>query len=247
MKVVGVIPARYASTRFPGKPLVEILGKPMVLWVAERTAQALGLENTFVATDDNRIADVVKNAGFQAVMTSSSCLTGTDRLWDFAQQIEADIYVNIQGDEPMVKPSDIQNVVELKKQNPNFIINAMCKLRSEEDPRDLTIPKVLASRNGDLIYMSRSPIPYPKSGKLDGITFYKQVCIYAFNFKELQAFGTQTQKAYCEQFEDIEILRFLDLGFKVKMLEVESSSAAVDLPEHVPMIENLMRNENNYT
>ncbi len=240
MKVVGVIPARYASTRFPGKPLVKILGKPMVLWVAERTADALGKENTYVATDDNRIADVVIQAGFQAVMTSDKCLTGTDRLWDFAQQIPADIYINVQGDEPMVKPSDIHKVIDTKKQYSHAIINAMCKLRAEEDPQDLTIPKVLASRYGDLIYMSRSPIPYPKSGNLEGITFYKQVCIYAFNYQELQAFGKEMKKAYCEQFEDIEILRFLDLGFKVKMVEVEASSAAVDLPEHVPMIEKLM-------
>lgn len=244
MKIVGVIPARYASTRFPGKPLVKILGKPMILWVAERTAEALGVENTYIATDDNRIAEVAQNAGFQAVMTSNKCLTGTDRLWDFAQQIPADIYINVQGDEPMVKPADILKVIETKKQNPLIIINAMCKLRPEEDPCDLTIPKVLASRNGNLIYMSRSPIPYPKSGNLEGITFYKQVCIYAFNYQELQAFGKETQKAYCEQFEDIEILRFLDLGFKVKMVEVNSASAAVDLPEHVPMIEKLMSHEN---
>ncbi len=244
MKVVGVIPARYASTRFPGKPLVKILGKPMVIWVAEKTADALGIEFTYVATDDIRIADVVKKAGFQVVMTSPNCLTGTDRLWDFAQQISAEIYVNVQGDEPMVKPNDILQVVKEKKQNPNFIVNAMCKLRPEEDPRDLTIPKVLASRNGDLIYMSRSPIPYPKSGDLKGIQFYKQVCIYAFNYQELHAFGSENHKAYCEQFEDIEILRFLDLGFKVKMVEVEASSAAVDLPEHVPMIEKLLSNGN---
>lgn len=244
MRIVGVIPARYASTRFPGKPLVKILGKPMVLWVLERTVEALGKANTYVATDDDRIAEVVKENGYQVVMTSDKCLTGTDRLWDFAQRVQADCYINIQGDEPMVKPSDIQKVVEEKLKFPNHIINAMCKLRPQEDPWDLTIPKVLASRNQELIYMSRSPIPYSKSGKFDGITFYKQVCIYAFNYQELKAFGQETQKAYCEQYEDIEILRFLDLGFKVKMVEVESSSAAVDLPEHVSMIEKLLSNEN---
>ena len=243
MKVVGVIPARYASTRFPGKPLVKILGKPMILWVAEKTAAALGKGFTYVATEDERIAQVVQEDGFQVVMTSPNCLTGTDRLWDFAQQVSAEIYVNVQGDEPMIKPNDILKVVEHKKQNPNCVVNAMCKLRPVEDPFDLTIPKVLASRNGDLIYMSRSPIPYSKSGNLNGIDFYKQVCIYAFNYEELKAFGSEPQKAYCEQFEDIEILRFLDLGFKIKMVEVEFASAAVDLPEHVPMIEKLLQNE----
>lgn len=241
MKVVGVIPARYKSSRFLGKPLALILGKPLVIWVAELTANALGIENTFVATDDQRIFDVAEQNGFQAVMTSENCLTGTDRLWDFAQKVSADIYVNVQGDEPLIEPNDILKIIEVKKNNLDCVVNTMTKLRPQENPKDLTIPKVLAGQNGDLIYMSRTPIPAAKDGSSEGIEFYKQVCIYAFTFDELEKFGTQTQKAYCEQFEDIEILRFLDLGIRVKMVEVENASAAVDLPEHISMVEKLMK------
>lgn len=241
MKVVGIIPARYKSSRFPGKPLALILGKPLVIRVAELTAKALGTQNTFVATDDERIFDVAEQNGFQAVMTSENCLTGTDRLWDFAQKVSADIYVNVQGDEPLIKPNDILKIVEVKKNNLDCVVNAMTKLRPQENPGDLTIPKVLANRNGNLIYMSRTPIPAAKDGSFEGIEFYKQVCIYAFTFGELKKFGTQIQKSFCEKFEDIEILRFLDLGVPVKMLEVENASVAVDLPEHIAKVEKLMK------
>lgn len=238
--VVGVIPARYKSTRFPGKPLALILGKPMILWVAEKVAQVIGNHRTFVATDDERIKEVVENAGFNAVMTSPNCLTGTDRVWDFAQKVDARIYLNVQGDEPLINPMDILKVIDAKRRNFHQVTNAMCKMRPEEDPFDLTIPKVIINKNSDLIYMSRTPVPFSKSGNIKGITYYKQVCIYAFNMDELSHFGTQPNKTYCEQYEDIEILRFIELGYAVKMVEVEKSPVAVDLPEHVPIVEKLL-------
>jgi len=240
MKIAGIIPARYKSTRFPGKPLALILGKPMILWVAEISAKALGKENVWVATDDERIKNVVETAGFQVVMTSEDCLTGTDRLYDAAKQISADMFINIQGDEPMLDPEVIQLVADTKKKYPNEVINAMCRLLPDEDPNDRTIPKVLANKHGKMIYMSRLPIPGNKSGDLSGIPFFKQVCVYAFNFAELEAFGKCTQKAEFEAHEDIEILRFFDLGFDVRMVEVKASSIAVDLPEHIQKVEKAM-------
>lgn len=238
--VVGVIPVRYQSSRFPGKPLALILGKPMVLWVAEKVAQVIGKHRTYVATDDERIKEVVESAGFQVVMTSSDCLTGTDRVCEFAKQVDSRIYLNVQGDEPLVDPKDILKVIESKRKNLYMVAHAMCKLRPDEDPYDLNIPKVITNRYGELIYASRAPIPHTKSGDLSGITFYKQVCIYAFNGHELGHYYCHPKKTYCEQYEDIEILRFIDLGYMVKMVEVDKAPVAVDLPEHIPIVEKLL-------
>ncbi len=114
MKVIGIIPARYKSSRFPGKPLALILNKPMIIWVCEIVEKALGKENTFVATDDKQIKETVLKHGYNVVMTSENCLTGTDRLWEVAQKIKADIYVNIQGDEPTLDPNEIYGLLSEK-------------------------------------------------------------------------------------------------------------------------------------
>jgi len=235
MKVIGIIPARYKSSRFPGKPLALILNKPMIIWVCEITEKALGKENTFVATDDDRIKKVVESYGYNVVMTSDNCLTGTDRLWEVAQKIPADIYVNIQGDEPTLDPNEIIRFVEVKKNNPDFIINGMTKITEEENPENVNLPKVLVNNKNDLIYMSRLPIPGIKSSGTP--TYFKQVCIYAFNYNELKAYGTCKEKAYYEKLEDIEILRFFDLRIKIKMVETKLTSLAVDIPEDVEIVE----------
>ena len=115
MKIIGVIPARYQSSRFPGKPLVELNGIPMIIRVAKIVEKAINKENTYIATDDNRIKDLVESYGFKVVMTSSDCLTGTDRVYDFSKQIKADIYINVQGDEPFIRPIDIKNFINFQQ------------------------------------------------------------------------------------------------------------------------------------
>src|SRR6056297_1667957 len=123
MRASVIIPARFASSRFPGKPLVPLLGKPMILWVAELSARAVGVENVYIATEDKRIADAVEAGGFQAVMTSDDALTGTDRLAQAAEQVEADLYINVQGDEPLADPDDILKVRDVKLANMADVIN----------------------------------------------------------------------------------------------------------------------------
>lgn len=241
MKCIGVIPARYKSSRYPGKPLVEILGIPMIIRVAEIVSKALGKENTYVATEDNRIKEVVEKYGFQAIMTSDNCFTGTDRVWEVAQQVEADIYLNIQGDEPVLNPDDIVNIAEEKKKYPNHVINGMINLTEDEDPANVNLPKVLVNKHNDLIYMSRLPIPGIKDASKGKPIHKKQVCIYAFNYYELKSFGEATEKAYYEQFEDIEILRFFDFSTPIKMVETSSSSLAVDVPEDVEKVERFLK------
>lgn len=236
-KIVGIIPARYQSSRFPGKPLVTLLGKPMILYVAEITANALGQENTWVATDDQRIADVVKRAGFNVAITSEASLTGTDRVWEAAGQVKADIYVNVQGDEPLIDPKDIELIVTEKKKRKKGVVNGMCRLLPHEDASNINIPKVITTENNRMVYMSRAAIPGFKSSHNKPEHYMKQVCIYAFSFEELEAFGRFGRKSTLEKHEDIEILRCLDLSIHVLMVETSGASLAVDIPEDVPVVE----------
>lgn len=237
MRSVVVIPARYKSTRFPGKPLVPLLGKPMIIWVAELSAQAVGHSNVYVATDDQRIADTVTGAGFNAVLTSDSALTGTDRLAEAAQKIDADIYINVQGDEPLVDPNDICRIRDEKKKDMASVINGFSWISDEENPSSINIPKVITDESGNLVYMSRSLIPGHKDPKNTPAKYKKQVCIYAFTKEELLRYKSFGRKSYLEQCEDIEILRFLEIRIPVKMIETRPGSLAVDIPEDVIAVE----------
>lgn len=237
MKSVVVIPARYKSTRYPGKPLVSLLGKPMILWVAELSAKAVGRDSVYIATEDQRIFDVVQAAGFNAVMTSQDALTGTDRLAEAANLIDADIYINVQGDEPILSPADITKILEIKESNMQSIVNGFCWMAEEENPHSVNVPKVITNEVGRLIYMSRKALPGFKDERQAPLRFKKQVCIYAFTKDELLAFKNFGRKSYLESAEDIEILRFLEMDKSIVMVETTGGSLAVDVPEDVPPVE----------
>jgi 3-deoxy-manno-octulosonate cytidylyltransferase (CMP-KDO synthetase) len=237
MKVIIVIPARYKSSRFPGKPLVNLLGKPMIQWVSELSSKAVGIENVYIATDDDRIAQAVTLLGYQVVITSEQCLTGTDRLAEVAKKIEADIYVNVQGDEPLVDPQDILKVIGAKKSYPDEVINGYAVLGSDEDPRNLNIPKVIFTEDKRLVYMSRQALPGFKEQKNAPAKYFKQVCIYAFNRQQLLEYGQYGKKSTLEKSEDIEIIRFLEWGQNIRMVETRPGSLAVDSPEDVQKVE----------
>ncbi len=241
MKSVVIIPARYKSSRYPGKPLVPLLGKPMILWVAELSAKAVGIESVYVATDDERIADVVKAAGFTPLMTSSEALTGTDRLAEAARLIDADIFINVQGDEPTLNPNDICKVRDKKLENPSSIVNAYCWISEFENPDSVNIPKVITNESDRLIYMSRKSLPGYKDAQNAPAKFKKQVCIYAFTREELESFQTFGRKSALETCEDIEILRFLEMEKTILMIESSGGSLAVDVPEDVSPVEEALR------
>lgn len=241
MKALGIVPARYASSRFPGKPLVPILGVPMVVRVARLTAEALGKAQTCVATDDERIATVVRDHGFDVAMTSTGALTGTDRLAEVAEQRAADVYVNVQGDEPMLDPANIAKVVEARARFPGEIVNAMCRLGPGEEPDNPNIPKVVTTEDGRLLYMSRRALPGYKDSKNAPREYWKQICIYAFLREELLAYARFGRKSAVEACEDIEILRFLELGIPIRMVEVSAGTLAVDNPPDVALVEEEMR------
>ena len=235
MKTIIVIPARYQSSRFPGKPLALINGIPMIQRVWERCCLAIDSDDVFVATDDDRIQASCMSFGAKVVRTSSSCLTGTDRVAEVAEQIDADCFVNVQGDEPLVEPEAIKAVISAFSDTRPELCNAMSVITDEAEYFSPNVPKVVFSEDSALMYMSRAPIPKRKDGGFE--LGYKQVCIYAFSAVALSAFSDRTRKCLFEQLEDIEILRFLEMGWRVQMVEVLAGSIAVDVPEDVGKVE----------
>ena len=234
-----VIPARYKSNRFPGKPIIDINGIPMVIRVANIASQVVPKENIYIATDDERISDVVEKYGYNYIMTTD-CLTGTDRVAQASRLIDKNIILNIQGDEPLLDPNDIRKVINMKLKYSNSVINCMSRFDSTE-ATNRNIPKVVSNFNNDLIYMSRSAIPGTKYGHSKKT--YKQVCIYAFTKDELNKFyeyGLENGKSQLEWTEDIEVLRFVELGMKVKMVETFGTTQAVDVPDDVDKVLELL-------
>jgi len=229
-----VIPARFKSSRFPGKPLIDINGKSMIRRVWEKCVEASSEENVIIATDDARIEDHALKNGMRTIMTSKDCLTGTDRVAEVAKKIEADFYVNVQGDEPLINHSDIEEVIRAFKENPLFTYCGMSKADSDNDYNNHNIPKVVTAIDGSLLYISRAGIPANKNGS--SLPIMKQVCIYAFPKNHLDKFGVDKDKTKLESFEDIELLRLIELGCKVKMIELNNSSIAIDTPEDLKKV-----------
>lgn len=235
MNALVIVPARFASSRLPGKPLIDLCGTPMIVRTCEQCLKAVPPEMLIVATDDERIKSVCEAAGLRVVMTSSNCLTGTDRVAEVARLIEADIYINVQGDEPLFNPDDLQLLIETALQHPEQVINGYCPIDDEASFRSSSIPKAVFRPDGRLLYMSRAPIPTDKKEEFH--TAWRQVCAYAFPAKALNAFAAEKTKSPLEAIEDIEILRFLELGWEVKMIPMSATSIAVDTPDDVPKVE----------
>jgi len=232
IEVLAIIPARYASTRFPGKPLADIHGKPMIQWVYERTLKARGIDRAVVATDDERIAAVVRGFGGEVVMTSSDLASGTDRVAAVADVMPAKVYVNVQGDEPMIDPQAIELATELVRSGRFPMGTAMTPLRSTEELHEPTVVKVIADRTGRAIYFSRLPIPYsrgpePSSGQ--GFVGMRHVGIYVYDHATLMRFRSLTHSRL-EAAEVLEQLRALEDGIPIGIAEVNFTSIGVDTP-----------------
>lgn len=238
MRTVLIIPARYDSSRLPGKPLIKIAGETMIFRTWHQCTQAFPKEDIYIATDDDRIACHCREKGMNYLMTSSKCLTGTDRIVDACTQINADIYINVQGDEPIINPEDIKIMFDASRRYQGEVLNGVCRIENERHFYSSTIPKVVMRADGRLLYMSRAPIPTNKAGKFEKA--WRQVCIYVFPKKALLDFGSMHCKAELEEIEDIEILRFLEMGYEVRMIPLSSSSVAVDTAEDVLEVEGLI-------
>jgi 3-deoxy-manno-octulosonate cytidylyltransferase (CMP-KDO synthetase) len=244
-KTIIIIPARYGSSRFKGKPLVKILGRELILRVADVCAKTIGRENTYIATDSYKIAQKVKNSNFKYLLTSKKCLTGTDRVAEASKKVKADIYINVQGDEPLVNPRDIKKIITAKKKYPKHVICGFDKIHKLQDPKSLNLPKVVVNSKNELVYISRSLIPGSKK-EVKNKKYFKQVCIYAFNYVELKKFFSLKRKSFIEDMEDIEILRFFDLDIKIKMVKLNSNSVAVDEISDVKKAEKIIRANNKH-
>ncbi|MBD9501520.1 3-deoxy-manno-octulosonate cytidylyltransferase [Pseudomonas sp. BGr12] len=237
-----IIPARYQSSRLPGKPLVQLNGVPMIVRTYRQCLKACPAERIHVATDDDRIREVCEQHGISVLMTSSQCLTGTDRLAECAQQLDAEVFINVQGDEPVFNPDDLRRMIEACGQWPGEVLNGYCAIEEEAQFRSTSTPKVVLRPDGRLLYMSRATIPGTKSNEF--VRGWRQVCLYAFPRESLAAFAACDSKTPLESLEDIEILRFLELGWEVRMLELSQDSIAVDNPEDVDAAEAAIRARN---
>ncbi len=243
MKIIGIIPARYQSSRFEGKPLADILGKPMIWWVYQQAIKVKYLDEVYVATDDVRIEKACKDNNINVIMTSSEHKTGTDRIGEVARKIKADLYVNIQGDEPMIEPETISKAIIPFLENKNLqVSNLMTKIKDPVDVVNFTVPKVITNKDNIGIYLTRSTTPYPK-GSID-YSYYKQVCVYGFTPEALE-FYCNNPRGKIEQIEDIEILRFIEAGYKVQYIEVDSDTVAVDTKKDLEKVRFLMKEKYN--
>lgn len=240
MKIIAVIPARYESSRFQGKPLVDICGKLMIERVYLQAKKVKEFDEVYVATDDQRIYDACEQRGVKAVMTSTKHRTGTDRIGEVAVKIPADLYVNIQGDEPLIEPGTIRQAIlpfiqgEIKDLQ---VTNLMTEIHDPVDLINFTVPKVLAAKDGRGVFLTRAAAPFPK-GSIEA-KYYKQVCVYGFTPEALRFYcdyGKKYGKAKIEAIEDIEILRFIENGYRVQYIEVDSETIAVDTPNDLERV-----------
>ncbi len=243
-QVLAVIPARFASTRFPGKPLAPIAGRPMVLRVVERVRRAQSVGRVLVATDDERIFQAVSGAGGEAMMTRSDHCSGTERLAEVAGGLLASVYVNVQGDEPLIEPAAVDAVVEAILREPAVSVSTLAvAIREPRDALDPNIVKVVCDAAGDALYFSRAPIPHVRgdgAGFAPGATaHWKHLGIYAYRRDPLLEFP-RLAPGRLERLEQLEQLRFLEHGYKIRVVETTHDAVSVDVPADVPRVEALL-------
>ena len=247
MNVTAVIPARYGSTRLPGKPLIEIAGTPMILHVCRRVESADRVTRVVVATDDERIAEVVRSAGFEAVMTSSDLPSGSDRIAAAIEELDVDgVILNVQGDEPMIDPDVIDHVVDRFAESEADCATPIVRIDSMALLFDPDTPKVVLRPDGCALYFSRTPLPYFRDRDpeewLDRHTFHRHVGLYLYRSAILRRFIEATPSP-TEQAEQLEQLRMLELGMSILCVEVEYDGQAVDSAEDVMRVEGRMQKE----
>lgn len=234
-----VIPARMASTRLPGKPLINLEGKTMIQRTYEQCAKVNGSDNVVVATDHQLIVDHCSKLGMNVLLTSMGALTGTDRVAEVAENYSCAFYVNVQGDEPMIDPNDIRTIVN-KMLNGKFdIVAGYTSIDSASMYNSFDIPKIVMNVNDELLYMSRSPIPGSKDGKF--LKSWRQVCVYAFSKKALAFYKGLGVKSVLEGIEDLELIRFVENGWRVQMVELSSTSISVDNVDDVRRVCEVLR------
>jgi 3-deoxy-manno-octulosonate cytidylyltransferase (CMP-KDO synthetase) len=249
MSVTVIIPARYASTRFPGKPLADLCGKPMIQWVYERSAQCELVDRVIVATDDDRIVAAVRAFGGEVAMTRDDHPSGTDRLAEVARRLEADLIVNVQGDEPLIEPAMIEAAVQPLLDDSSIAMGTLkTALKSIEEFRNPNVVKVVTARNGDALYFSRAPIPHPRdfSDQLEQrwpeLATAKHVGLYVYRRDFLLRYPT-LEPTPLEEQEKLEQLRALENGYRIRVAEIDRPVQGVDTPEDLERVRVMMQNQ----
>src|SRR3990167_885990 len=250
MDVIVIIPARYASTRLEGKPLLDIAGKPMILWVYERVGAARFVKYVIVATDDKMIFDAVKGFKGKVVMTSVSHKSGTDRLAEAAANLKCDMVVNVQGDEPLIEPKMIDEAVKpLVDDSEVYMATLKTKILDAEELNNPNVVKVVTDRNNFALYFSRLPIPYhrdewkdPKHLTIHGsrFTVFKHIGLYVYRKDFLLKFA-RMKPTLLEEAEKLEQLRVLENGYKIKVVETKYNSIGVDTKEDLEKVRKIVK------
>jgi 3-deoxy-manno-octulosonate cytidylyltransferase (CMP-KDO synthetase) len=241
MKVLIVIPARYRSSRFPGKPLADIHGKTMIQHVYEKARMARKASRVIVATDDLRIFSVVRNFGGEVIMTSPDHLNGTDRVIEVAEKIKGDIFINVQGDEPLIRPEDIDTLIEKMLVNKNCKVTTLCHAVSEEEAQNPNVVKVIRSGAGKALYFSRRLIPYVRENDTQ-TKYLKHIGIYGYT-AEILAEYKKLPYSHLEHLEKLEQLRLIEAGITIDIMETDRVAQGVDTPEDLEIVKQLITNQ----
>lgn len=236
MKVAGIIPARYGSSRLPGKPLKDICGKPMIQYVYEQACACELLEQVIVATDDLRIVEAVRGFGGNAEMTSSSHLSGSDRIGEVARDLDCEIVVNIQGDEPLIQPRIIDEITRELLVDPGVVMSTGCyRIRDREMYENPNVVKVVSDKNNDALYFSRSLIPYPRNSET--FAAYEHIGIYAYTKEFLMRYITFENTPLCNT-ESLEQLKAMEKGYRIRLVEIRDgyNGISVDTQEDLDQV-----------
>lgn len=240
MKIIGVIPARIGSTRFPEKVIADIMGKPMIWWVWKQAKKAKLISDVFIATDDKRIFNIIEGFGGKAVMTSKKHKSGTDRIAEAVKKIKADIVINIQGDEPLIRPDMLDNAIRpLIKDKKTVMSTLVCKVADKKLMLDTNIVKVAVDKNGSALYFSRSPIP--SQARAEKFTYFlKHIGVYVYR-KEFLLRYVQMKQSTLEKTEKLEQLRVLQNGYKIMTVETKFDTVPVDTPADLVKVVRILK------
>jgi 3-deoxy-D-manno-octulosonate cytidylyltransferase len=241
MRILIVIPSRYGSSRFPGKPLADIHGKPMVQHVYERSCQSRCAHDVIVATDDLRIAHAVAGFGGKSIMTAIEHVSGTDRVVEVARRIKADIYINVQGDEPLIRPGDIDLLAQTMIDDPDCAVGTLCYPISIQEALDANTVKMIVSRTGNVLYFSRGLIPYISNSSYSS-NYLRHIGIYGYRADVLEKFNSLPVSAL-ENREKLEQLRLLESDIPIKAVRTSPAGPGVDTPACLERVRKIMADD----
>jgi len=244
MNVIGVVPARYQSTRFSGKVLVDILGKPMLQHVWERAKQALLLEDLIIACDDERVAEVARGFGAKVVLTSKDHTCGTDRIIEVVNPLEVKIVINIQADEPLIHPTMIDKVAQALLDDASISMATLMKrIEEPQEVSDPNVVKVVVDRNNFALYFSRATIPYrAHNAEVESVAYYKHIGLYGYT-KDFLFTYKNLPTSELEKIEQLEQLRVLQEGFRIKVIETKYDTIGVDTPQDLEKAKQFLEKE----